>query len=164
MRTVFPRSEARVLTAGFALLAGALLLGLAAGCGTTSGADPSDFASVTISNRAPQQIASVTTQVFSADGYTGGIASAEQMIFEKPGSRASSIAREGLVGAYYGAQTINRVKVDIFPVGANVYRLQCKAYMVSGGSDPFFQDEVPLANFRSGPYRTLLKKIADKLK
>jgi hypothetical protein len=68
------------------------------------------------------------------------------------------------VGAYYGAQTINRVKVDIFPVGANVYRLQCKAYMVSGGNDPFFQDEVPLANFRSGPYRTLLKKIADKLK
>ena len=33
-----------------------------------------------------------------------------------------------------------------------------------GGSDPFFQDEVPLAQIRSGPYQSLLTKVAEQLK
>jgi len=43
-------------------------------------------------------------------------------------------------------------------------RLQGKAYIVTGGSDPFFQDEVPLAKARKGSCQSLLKKVAKPLK
>jgi hypothetical protein len=43
-------------------------------------------------------------------------------------------------------------------------RLQGKAYMLTGGSDPVFQDEVPLAKARKGPYQSLLKKVQKQLK
>jgi len=86
------------------------------------------------------------------------------MVFEKETSRATSFSREGLVETYYGAQTINRVRVEIVALSDGSFRLQCKAYMVSGGSDPFFQDEVPLANLRSGPYKLLLHKVSQQLK
>jgi hypothetical protein len=36
--------------------------------------------------------------------------------------------------------------------------------MLTGGSDPFFQDEVPLANVRKGPYQKLLKQVQKQLK
>jgi hypothetical protein len=87
-----------------------------------------------------------------------------QMVFEKEASRATSFSREGLVDTYYGAQTINRVRVEIVPLSDGSNRLQCKAFMVTGGSDPFFQNEVPLANLRSGPYKLLLNKVSKQLK
>jgi hypothetical protein len=142
----------------------ALLLVLpTTGCSTVSGPASASFASVTIRNHSPEEIASATTQVFAADGYRGGATASGQMTFEKEASRATSFAREGLVNTTYGAQTINRVRAEIVPLGDGSHRLQCKAYMVSGGSDPFFQDEVPLANVRSAPYQSLLNKVAKQL-
>jgi len=44
------------------------------------------------------------------------------------------------------------------------YRLQCKAYMVSDAGDPVFEDEVPLAHIRSGPYQLLLDQVEEQLK
>jgi hypothetical protein len=35
--------------------------------------------------------------------------------------------------------------------------------MLTGGSDPFFQDEVPLAKIRKKPYQSLLKKVQKQL-
>jgi hypothetical protein len=149
--------------------AGLLALGLAVavtGCGTLGGpASGSDsFASVTIENHSLEEIAKATAEVFAADGYRGAISGASQMVFEKVASKGTSIARDGLVNTAYGAQSIQRVKVDFIFQSATSFRVQCKAFMVSGGSDPFFQDEVPLANLRSGPYQSLLNKVKKQLK
>jgi hypothetical protein len=111
-----------------------------------------------------EEIAAATAQVFAADGYRGGLTGSGQMVFEKEASRATSISREGIVGTHYGTQTINRVRAEVVSQGGGTYRLQCKAFMVTGGSDPFFQDEVPLANLRSGPYQLLLNKVKSRLK
>ena len=142
-----------------------LLLALAGtGCRSLSGPGSASFASVNIANSSPQEIAAATAQVFGADGYRGGANASGGMVFEKEASRATTISREGLVGAHYGAQTINRVRVEIVPLSGGNYRLQCKAFVVTGGGDAFFQDEVPLANIRSGPYQSLLDKVAKQLK
>jgi hypothetical protein len=137
---------------------------LAAGCQSASAPASASFASVTIQNHTPQEIATATAQVFNADGYRGVPSSVGQMVFEKEASRATTLSRDGLVATQQGASTINRVRVEIVPLSAGTCRLQCQAYMVSGGSDPFFQNEVRLTNVRSGPYRSLLKKVAEQLK
>jgi hypothetical protein len=136
----------------------------AVGCGTVGGPASASFASVTIRNHSAEEIVAVTAQVFGADGYQGGPAGSGQMIFEQEASRGTSFAREGLAAGFYGATTIKRVRVDLVPLAGGSYRLQCKAFMVTGGSDPFFQDEVPLANIRSGPYQSLLNKVEQQLK
>jgi len=157
------RAPSRLLST-FSALTGLLLVLAGAGCGSLSGPGSASFASVTIKNHSAAEIAAATAQVFGADGYRGGASAPGQMVFEKETSRATSFSREGLVETYYGAQTINRVRVEIVALSDGSFRLQCKAYMVSGGSDPFFQDEVPLANLRSGPYKLLLHKVSQQLK
>lgn len=141
-----------------------LLLALATmGCRSFSGPGSASFASVTIKNHTAEEIAAATAKVFTADGYQGYRNASGEMKFEKEASRATSLARDGIADTYYGSSTINRVRVEIVPLGEDAFRLQCKAFMVTGGSDTFFQDEVPLANFRSGPYQSLLKKVAKQL-
>jgi len=102
--------------------------------------------------------------VFAADGYTGGMSGASKMVFDRGASRATTLSREGLVDTHYGAQTINRVKVEIVAVGESGYRLQCKAFVVRNAGDPVLQEEVPLANLRSAPYQSLLNKVKKQLK
>jgi hypothetical protein len=133
------------------------------GCGTTKGPASASFASVIIQNHTEAEIIATTTQVFAADGYKGGPSGLGQMLFEKEASRATTLGREGLVGTAYGAQTFIRVRVETVELPGRQYRLQCKAYTVSGGSDPFFQNEVAYANFRSGPWQSLLNKVKKQL-
>jgi hypothetical protein len=137
---------------------------LAGGCRAFSGPGSASFASVTIKNHSADEIAAATKQVFVAEGYVGGLTGSGQMIFEAEASRATSFSREGFANTYYGARTINRVRAEIVPLGGGTYRLQCQAYVVTGGSDPFFQDEVPLTNVRSRPYQSMLNKVAKQLK
>jgi hypothetical protein len=133
------------------------------GCGTTSGSASASFASVLIQNHTEAEIMAATSQVFAADGYRGGQSGMGQMVFEKEASRGTTLAREGLVATHYGAQSFHRVRLETVELPGNQFRLQCKASLISGGSDPFFQNEVPLANFRSGPYQSLLNKVKKQL-
>jgi hypothetical protein len=73
------------------------------------------------------------------------------MVFQKEASRGISFAREGLVSAGCGAQTINRVELKMVELPGNFYRLKGTAYMATGGDDPFFQNEVPLPIFGGAP-------------
>jgi hypothetical protein len=148
-RTLF-----QTLTQRLALLLTGTFLLASSGCRSLDGPGSASFASVTISNRSAAEIMAATTQVFIADGYRGGQTAAQGMVFDKEASRATSLSREGLVGTQAGAQTINRVRVDLVSLTGGQYRLQCQAFMVTGGSDPFFQDEVPLANLRRRPYQS----------
>ena len=146
-----------------ALLLPLMVLLACAGCGTTKGPASASFASVIIQNHTEAEIIASTTQVFAADGYQGGPSGPGQMLFEREASRATTLAREGMVGTAYGAQSFIRVRVETVELPGSQYRLQCKAYTVSGGSDPFFQNEVAYANFRSGPWQSLLNKVKKQL-
>jgi hypothetical protein len=152
--------QPRLSLSPFICAAALLLAAAGVGCQTTNSAS---FASVVIKGKSNDQIAAATARVFAADGYRGGMIGPDQMMFEKEASRGTTYAREGVVGGVYGASTIKRVRVEMEPLGGGSTRLQCKAYMVTGGSDPFFQNESPLANMRSGPYKSLLKQVAKQL-
>lgn len=161
-----PKSPAttRPGLAAAVVLAGMVLALSITGCGSLSGPGSASFASVTIHDHSADEIAASTIGVFKADGYNGGSSGSGQLVFEKEASRATTLSREGIAATQSGARTINRVRVEIVSLGGGACRLQCKAYMVTGGGDAFFQDEVPLANIRSGPYQSLLNKVAQELK
>jgi len=145
-------------------LTGLLLLMVGAGCGSLTEPASAGFASVTIQNHSPEQIAAATSQVFGADGYRGGTTGPGEMVFEKEASRATTLSREGLVATYGGARTVNRVRAQIVSLsGGSSYRLQCQAYVVRDAGD-LLEDQVPLTNLRSGPYRLLLNKVKKQLK
>ncbi len=134
------------------------------GCGTLGGPGSASFASVTIQNHSQTEIAAATAQVFAADGYVGGASGGGgKMVFEKEASRGTTFMREGVMATQAGAQTVTRVRAEIIPLGGQQYRLQCKAFLVTGGSDPFFQEETPLANIRSLPYQSMLDKVKEQL-
>ena len=134
-----------------------------AGCGSLSGPGSASFASVTIHKHTMAEIRDTTEKVFREEGYAGGL-SGNQMVFDREASRMSTISRDGLVAAQSGAQTIERVRVELVDLGGGSFRLQCQAYMVSGAGDAFFAEEHRLANVRSGPYRSLLNKVEKQLK
>jgi hypothetical protein len=133
------------------------------GCRSLSGPGSASFASVTIQNHSSEEIAAMTAKVFESDGYRGRISGPGELTFEKEASRATTLSREGVVATQAGAQTINRVRVKLVPLSDGAWRLQCKAFMVSGGGDGFMQDEVPLANIRSGPYQSMLNRVKKEL-
>lgn len=134
------------------------------GCRTLTQPTAASFASVTIENHSPEEIVKATAEVFFAEGYVGGMSGDGEMIFEKLASRATSMAREGIFPTMNGAQVVSRVRVQIVAQNDGSHRLQCQAYKVTGGSDPFFQEEEPLTNLRSGPYQILLSHVKGKLK
>jgi hypothetical protein len=150
-----------------ALLLGCLLILavglLSPGCSSLGKPASASFASVTIAGKSAQQIQDATFAVFRDNGFQG-YANAQELVFEREGSKLNSISREGIVGSHYGAVTIIRVRVQLVDLGAASYRLQCKASMVSDASDPFMADEHPLANFRSRPYQNILDEVAKRLK
>jgi hypothetical protein len=163
-KTKTHRTMSQHLTQCLALLAAGMFLLAGPGCRSLNGPGSASFASVTIENHSAAEITAATTRVFAANGYRGGPSAAQRMVFDKEASRATSLSREGVVGTQAGAQTINRVRVDLISLTGGQYRLQCQAYMVTGGSDPFFQDEVPLAHIRRRPYQSLLDQVAKELK
>lgn len=149
-------SRSRLLaTFGFVLLL--------AGCRSSQPGSAS-FASVVILNRTAAAIQEATVQVFQADGYQAFRDGAGQLLFDKEGTHGQNIAHEGLVGTHYGAQTIQRVRVDIVDKGAGQMRLQCQAFVVTGAGDPFFEKEKRRPNFRAKPYQELLDQVAARLK
>ncbi len=126
--------------------------------------ESSSFASVVIPGKTPDQICQTTAAVFQQDGYQVARLHPQDMVFQKPASHGASLAYGGLADTYYGSLTLVRVRAQVVDLGAGSCRLQCKAYMVRDASDSFFEDESALLNIRSGPYQTLLNKVAKSLK
>jgi hypothetical protein len=133
------------------------------GCGSLSKPNSASFASVTIANHSAEEIIGATTQVFGADGYSGGVRGSGKLVFEQEASRATTLSREGLYATQQGARTMNRVKVELVPLsGGTSYRLQCQAYVVRDAG-ALLEDEVPYSNLRSRPYQSLLNKVKKQL-
>ena len=110
----------------------------------------SQGASVIIRGHSTEEITKATVAVFQEDGYSVRAVDGK-LIFDREASRMNNIAYEGVVGAHYGAQTLERVKAALVEIGADAYRLQCQAYIVKGAGDTFFGEEQKLANIRSRP-------------
>jgi hypothetical protein len=163
MRLTFP-ILVRQIAFHAALIATSLSLLFGATSCSSTNPSSSSFASVTIQNHSLEEVIKTTCKVFGASGFTGGPTDSVSMVFEKEASRGTTMAREGLAGAFYGNSTTIRVKAETVTLSGGTIRLQCKAYAITGGSDPFFQDEVPLSHARSGPYRKLLNEVATQLK
>ncbi|MCL4181450.1 MAG: hypothetical protein KJ072_27390 [Verrucomicrobia bacterium] len=147
-----------------ALLSSLAIFLVSANFVTLHAASSGGFASVTIKDQTKDDIIVTTAKVFTADGYRSGRSGSGQMVFEKEASRGTTLARDGIAATQSGARTIIRVYAEVIPLQDGEHRLQCKAFMVTGGSDAFFQDEVPLAKARKGPYQSLLKKVQKQLK
>ena len=145
-----------VATAFFTLL-------ISTGCHTGQPASAS-FASVVISGKTPAEICQTTAAVFAEDGYRARSLSPDNMVFEKEASRGQSLAYSGVVDTYYGATTVVRVRAQVVELAPGSNRLQCTAGMVRNAQDSFFEDESALLNIRSGPYQSLLNKVASRLK
>ena len=145
------------------LLCAFVSVGLSTGCrlGKPEG---SSFASVEIPGKTPEEICKTTAEVFQEDGYRVGALTPGNMVFQKDGTRGQSLAYGGVVDTYYGGSTAVRVRAQLVDLGEKGHRLQCKAYMVRNANDSFFEDESPLLNIRSGPYQSLLNKVAKRLK
>jgi hypothetical protein len=151
----------RLLTLTSFTLAAVLVMMLT-GCGATKPSGAS-FASVTIKGHSKDEIARVTAQVFQEEGYVGGSMKGHPMVFQKDASRMTDLAYQGVVDTHYGAKTVVRVKMDLVNLGGDSHRLQCQAYVVRNAGDGFFEEEQRLANIRSGPYQSLLNKVAKRL-
>ena len=149
-----------LVVAGLAILSAVFF----SGCSTGKPASAS-FASVVIPNQPSEQIQQTTVLVFQEAGYKALRGTGGRMIFEKEGSRGQQMTYGGLGGAVYGAAVSVRVRAEIVDlVGQEARRLQCKAYIVHDAGAGVFEDEQPMANFRSGPYQKLLDEVAGKLK
>ena len=142
-----------------------LLLGviLMAGCQSGKPASAS-FASVTIPGKTPEEICTTAAAVFQEDGYQVMSLNPSAMVFQKEASRGTSMAYNGVVNTHYGSVTLVRVRAELVGLGAGSHRLQCQASIVRGAGDSFFEDESRLSNLRSGPYQSLLNKVAKRLK
>lgn len=146
------------------ILAASLACGLfSSGCSSVSGPASASFASVTIKGHTSEQIRTTTVAVFREKGYQA-LSSGETMVFDREGSRAETISRDGLVAAQGGARTIVRMRVEIVALDAGSHRLQGQTYMVSGAGDSFFEEEHRLTNIRSRPYQNILDEVAKRLK
>src|SRR5215475_6939324 len=91
-------------TTTFLLFCG--LLAMLPGCSTKP--QSASFASVVIHTHSPQDVQTVAGQVFRENGYAGGPTGPASMMFQKEGTRANSLAYNGITGTYYGAQTAVR--------------------------------------------------------
>ena len=135
---------------------------LGAGCHSMNGPGTAGFASVIISGKTDEQVRATTVAVFREQGYHAS-AKGRELIFQKAGTQANSLARDGLVATSAGAVTQVRVRAEVVQVGGDSLRLQGQAFMVSGAGDAFFEDETPLANIRRGPYQALFDEVARRL-
>jgi len=142
------------------LLAGALF---STGCSSLYQSSSANFASVTITNKSAGQIQAAAGSVFREHGYEAQ-PSGPDLVFEKQGTHADSISRNGFYATQQGAKVIERVRAELVDMGGGRLRLQCQAYMVSDAGDRFLEEEHRLANFRSGPYQAILDAVAKRLK
>ena len=147
------QKRSSTVPAGIAVLLGLMLVLTVSGCGTTKGPASASFASVTIQNHTEAEIIAATTQVFIADGYKGGPSGLGKMTFEKEASRGTTLAREGLVGTAYGAQSYLRVRVETMELSREPIPAAMQGLHGEWRRRSVFQSEVGDANFRSGPWQ-----------
>jgi len=142
-------------------LAGWLAVSMACllGCQSAKKPGSTSHAAVQIQGHSLEEIGQVTAAVFREAEYVQTTASAEDMVFERPGSRRDALKW----GGWEGAGVTMRVKVRATRMLDGRYLVTADVYAVQNSSDAFFRTEsrVVMANRR--PYQKLLDKVAKRL-
>ena len=136
-----------------------LAVTLLCGCQSTKQPGSQSHASVQLNNRPLSEVQATTATVFREDGYRLAFSSAEEMVFERVGSRADALKW----GGWTGNGVIMRVKVKFNALGESAYLLQADAYAVQNSDDPFFQTESRNILLNRRPYQQLLNEVAKRL-
>jgi hypothetical protein len=139
-----------------------LAIGCAAfssGCLSSGKPASASFASVEIRGRSVTQIEETATAVFCDHSYTRKFVPSEWR-FEKEGTRTDQMAYGGWLDE---SRVKVRVRVEIVPLGAGAYRLQCMAWMVKNPGDSHFEEETKLTNLSSHPYQKLLDEVVRRM-
>lgn len=133
---------------------------LSAGCRSTTGPEPTPWASVVIQGNTPGQISAVTQDVFRENGYRVIQTVITRMVFEKKAGKWDNII--------YGGWDSNsalwlRVKVSILPASEEAFRLEANADLVTdpGGT---LEAKVKYSRPKRQPIQTLLDEVVRRLR
>lgn len=144
------------------LVASLLVLGLVSLPGCRSARDPGSMshASVQIQDHLVTDIQKTTAAVFGAEGYSLSTATAEEMVFDRPGTRRDALKW----GGWSGNGVTMRVKVALSKLTNGAWLVEANAYAVQNSDDPFFQTESRNVLLNHRPYQKLLNEVAKRLK
>jgi len=144
-----------------ALLAACLGLLLSAGCSSTGKTNSAGFASVVVQARTHDQVRNTTALVFREHGYQVMQNGWAKQVFEKEGTTMEKLA----YGSLMDGTAWMRVKVSLYDVAADTYRLECQAFAVRGRGEAL-EEEVKLTKLSRGSYVDILnervKRLGDK--
>jgi hypothetical protein len=130
-----------------------------AGCHSTPEAESGILSWVVLRGNTPGQIAQVTTEVFQKHDYKVSEAGLNRLMFEKKGSAMNNIA----YGSWMKDDPIwVRVRVSIVPAGEQMFRLQCRAWLVRD-KDGATEEEIKIHHMHHRPYDELLGEVAARL-
>ena len=134
------------------------LVGLA-GCQSAKPGDMS-HAAIRLHGHSLVDIQQTTSAVFREEGYALASTTAEEMVFDRPGSRRDALKW----GGFLGAGVTMRVKVRLSVMLDGDQLVQADAYAVQNSGDPFFQSESRNVLLNRRPYQKLLDKVAKRLR
>jgi hypothetical protein len=141
-----------------ALLAACLGLFLSAGCSSPGKTDSAGFATVVVHARTHDQVRDTTALVFREHGYQVMQNGWAKQVFEKEGTTMQKLAYASLMDG----TAWMRVKVSLYDVSADTYRLECQAFAVRGRGEAL-EEEVKLTKLSRSPYREILDEVAKRL-
>ncbi len=130
------------------------------GCQSARGPGGMSHASVQIRGHSVADIQQTATKVFQEENYRLAIATSEEMVFERPGSRLDALKW----GGWSGKGVTMRVKVGLSQLTDGSYLVEANAYAVQNSDDPFFRTESRNLLLNRRPYQKLLDEVARRLK
>ena len=138
-----------------------LSLLLVTGCQSAKQPGSMSHASVQIQGRSLTAIQQTMTAVFREEGYALTLATSEEMVFDRPGSRRDALKWGGWAT---GQGVTMRVKARLSELPDSSHLVQADAYAVQNSDDPFFRTESRNILLNRRPYQKLLNEVARRLK
>jgi hypothetical protein len=133
-----------------------LLLGV--GCISQSKSETGGFLTVVVHARTHDQVRDTTALVFREHGYRVVQNGWGKLVFEKEGTTMEKIAYASLMD---GVAWI-RVKVSLYDVSADTFRLESQAFAVRGKGEAL-EEEVKLTKMSRGRFKDMMSEIEKRL-
>jgi hypothetical protein len=116
------------------------------------------MASVVVNDSSLDEVMSTTHDVFVGKSYTVIEASAEHLVFERPGNLNKDLA----YGSVGGGGTWERAIVQIHNAGGGSYRIQCDVYIVEHDG-PVTNTDVKILRLFGIRYQGLLQQVKRRI-
>jgi hypothetical protein len=131
---------------------------LVSGCSSTGDKNSSAFASALVHARTHEDVRNTTALVFREHGYQVIQNGYAKQVFEKEGSTLEKLS----YGSLMDRTAWMRVKVSLYDVSSDTYRLECQAFAVRGKGEAL-EEEVKMTKLTRSPYQEILKEVAKRL-